>query len=249
MAESIRERYGRWRLEDLLLRHPGLRIVPSSGDDLILSGAIGFRLQGPDHEAIEDTYAVEIRVPPGFPKEVPTARELEGRIPKDYHKLEGDLLCLGAPTELRLRLATSPTLPAFVEESVIPYLFGHSYFVKHGVMPFGELAHGSGGILQYLAELFGASPVSGVEGFVFLASLKKRHANKYSCPCGSGRRLGRCHNRKLNQLRDRFGRRLFRDEHMRVTNHLEWLRSLAPHPKMSETAGERRSVFFRPAAR
>lgn len=39
-----------------------------------------------------------------------------------------------------------------------------------------------------------------------LATMKRRRANKQLCPCGSGRRLGRCHNRKVNVLRDRVGR-------------------------------------------
>jgi hypothetical protein len=216
VTESIRERYGRWRLEELLLRHPDLRIVPSGGDVLTLSGDIGFRLQGPRHGPIEDSYAVELRVPPTFPRALPTVRETGGRIPATFHKLEAGLLCLGAPTAIRLNLTLSPTLPAFVDELVVPYLFGYSYFEKHGVMPFGELAHGDKGIVEYLSELFGAATTIGAREFLRLASMKRRDANKQPCPCRSGRRLGKCHNRRVNNLRDRLGRRWFRDEYARI---------------------------------
>ena len=216
VTESIRERYSRWRLDELLLRHPGLRIVPSRGDGLTLSGDIGFRLRGPSHGPIEDTYSVEFHVPPNFPEALPTAREMGGRIPDTFHKLEGGWLCLGAPTALRMKLTLSPTLPTFVDEFVVPYLFGHSYFVKHGAMPFGELAHGRKGILEYLAELFGGASSSRAYEFLRLGSMKRRDANKHLCPCRSGRRLGRCHNRRVNHLRDRMGRRWLRDEYARI---------------------------------
>jgi hypothetical protein len=217
VPETIRERYSRWQLEQLLIQHPGLRIVPSSGDDLTVSGAIDFRLQGPHHEPIEDRYAVELKIPPSFPGELPVARETGGLIPSSFHKFKDGGLCLGAPTALRLRLAQSPTLLTYVDEFVVPYLFGYSYFVNHGVLPFGELAHGPKGILEYIAELFGATNIEQAYQFLHLASLKKRDANQHPCPCLSGRRLGRCHNHPVSDLRDRLGRRWFRAEYARVT--------------------------------
>ena len=50
--------------------------------------------KAPAHELIEDAYAVEIRVPPGFPMGLATARETGGRIPEDFHTPEGNLRCL-----------------------------------------------------------------------------------------------------------------------------------------------------------
>ena len=148
MSEPIRQRYDRWRLGELLLRYPGLRIVPDGGDDLVLAGSLAFCATGPTQETIEDSYAVELRVPNGLPKQLPTARETDGRIPNTFHKLAGGLLCLGAPTAIRLELTLAPTLLRFVEGFVVPYLYGYSFFVIHGKMPFDELAHGDAGIRQ-----------------------------------------------------------------------------------------------------
>jgi hypothetical protein len=58
--------------------------------------------------------------------------------------------------------------------------------------------------------LFGVGPEAAVLGFVNLVAMKKRIANKKLCACGSGLRLGRCHNRRVNWLRDRLGRHWFR---------------------------------------
>jgi hypothetical protein len=216
MSEPIRERYGRWGLPELLERYPDLRIVPCGDDDLVLRGDLTFRVNGPDGVQLADTYEVELRVPSDFPLFEPTAKECGGRIPKDFHKLLGDFLCLGAAIDIRMKLTLSPTLLTFVEGLVIPYLFGYSYFEKHGSMPFGELPHGRDGIRQCVAELFRSPTVAGAEEFVRLASMKKREANKRSCPCRSGRRLGRCHNRIVNRYRKQLGRRWFREEYSRL---------------------------------
>jgi hypothetical protein len=45
--------------------------------------------------------------------------------------------------------------------------------------------------------------------FVRLLTMKKRTANKLPCPCGSGDRLGRCHNRIINRVRSKLGRGWF----------------------------------------
>jgi hypothetical protein len=45
-----------------------------------------------------------------------------------------------------------------------------------------------------------------------LAATKKCRANKQPCPCGSGRRLGRCHSRRVNSLRKRVGRTVLASE-------------------------------------
>ena len=59
------------------------------------------------------------------------------------------------------------------------------------------------------------------EEFLCLTGMKKRVANKHPCPCGSGRRLGRCHCRRVNHLRRTIGRTWFQAEYQRVASLLE----------------------------
>ena len=216
MPETINDRYIRWGLGPLLDKYPELRVAPSGGAGLTVAGELSFRAQGPVGEPIEDVYAVEIRVPHAFPLSPPTVYERGGRIPGTFHKLDGGALCLGAPAALRLGLGPHSTLTDFVERFVVPYLFGFSYFALHGVMPFGELAHGNDGIRQHFASVFAAPDAAAAEEFVRLASLKRRRANKEPCPCRSGLRLGRCHHLRVNALRDRLGRLWFREQHSQL---------------------------------
>lgn len=220
MNNPVRSRYDLWKLRELLSSHPGLRIAPSANSNLLLEGLISLNATGPDGQHIVDEYGIAVTVPEDFPRSLPLVRETTGRIPRGYHKLSGNNLCLGTPTEQRLQLAESPTLPAFITRLVVPYLYGYSYFELHERMPFGELTHGDQGIRDHLGELYRAPPIEGVEEFLSLTALKKRVANKRPCPCLSGLRLGRCHNRVVNSLRSRLGRTWFRDEYDNVSHLL-----------------------------
>lgn len=221
MIASIYDRFERLRVRELLEEHRGLRIVPSQTDTIILQGIIQFHASGAICEVIEDQYELEIYVPPDFPDSEPLVRETAGRIPFDFHKLEQNFLCLGSPTEIRMRLREDSSLPSFVKSFVIPYLYGFSYYERHGILPFGELAHGTEGIRDHLSVLFCAHSSSHPEEFLRLAGLKKRVANKLLCPCGSRNRLGRCHNQRVNDLRKHFGRKWFQAEFHRVVDILE----------------------------
>jgi hypothetical protein len=212
MAETASERFERWRLGELLVRHPGLRIQPGRGDGLTLSGPIHFRATGPRGHEVEDNYLLELNIPSSFPNKTPLVREMGGRIAPTFHMFEGGNLCLGAPTELRIRLIRSPTLPSFVEQIVVPYLYGHTYFQAHGTMPFDELEHGADGLLDHFASLFASPSQIMAREFVRLASLPRRIANKHVCPCGKGVRLGRCCNRRVIRVRGLLGRAWFRSQ-------------------------------------
>lgn len=208
----------RWGLEALLAAHPGLRPQPIINGELRLRGEVSFDAVSPGYNQIADGFEVELSVPDGFPNIVPSVRDLTGRVPKSFHTHPDDgTLCLGAPTRQRLALVGNPTLLAFVTKCVIPYLYGFSHKEKYGSLPFGELDHGNVGLRADFAALFGVAPAAADE-MVRLASLKRRIANKAACPCGSGKRLGRCHHKRVNRIRDELGRPWFRAEYSRFVS-------------------------------
>jgi hypothetical protein len=205
MKTTAAERFRRSEIAELLARYDGLRLLPSIGMTTRIAGTLSFRAEGRTTQSIEDSYDIRIEVPHEFPERMALAWETGGRIPATYHKLDNAALCLGSRVRLRLQTADSPSVLRFVERCVIPYLYGYSHFLKTGKMPFGELDHGELGSLQDLASLLGMEMGPAIP-YCVLATVKRRRANKQPCPCGSGRRLGRCHNRKVNILRDRVGR-------------------------------------------
>jgi hypothetical protein len=212
LPETVAERFRKSEIAALLDRYPGLRLVPSGSMGLQVEGALRFCASGKKTEVIEDGFDVRIEAPENFPERMALAWETGGRIPRDYHKLTNGALCLGSRVGLRLQMGGSASLLRFVERCVIPYLYGYSYSVKHGAPPFGELAHGELGSLQDLAGLLGVEDLDLAFGYCRLAAMKRRRANKQPCPCGSGRRLGRCHSRRANALRKHVGRAVLASE-------------------------------------
>lgn len=218
MNRPIQETYSRWQLSEVLMEFPGLTTQPVVNGRVRISGVVSFSAQYQDLEKIDDSYEVAIEVPDQFPHQLPEVRETARRIPKRFHTNPDDTLCLGSPTRLRLALGTKPTLLKFITRCVIPYLYGFSYFQKYGALPFGELVHGLKGIRQDYCNLFEISSENAAKEMVRLASMKKRCANKCPCPCKSGRRVGKCHNRRINQLRRQLGRSWFRVDYQQLTS-------------------------------
>ena len=199
----------KWRVEELLRKYPELRLQPTASADTIIAGSLEFSAQPGGQKLVSDQYEISISIAPGYPRATPLVRETARRIPPNFHKLDTGHLCLGSPTRLRLILAETPSLLSFIERCVVPYLYGYSIVESGGVLPFGELSHGARGLRDDLASMFGMDDDLVLLGFVRLLAMKKRTANKLPCPCGAGMRLGRCHNRKLNTLREKLGRGWF----------------------------------------
>lgn len=208
-----------WGLVEALVRHPRLSLVPSrSRDVVIVAGDLRCLASGPGDVVIDETYAVQLRIPRSFPRAVPEAFETGGRIPASFHRHVDGALCLGSPTALRLAVARAPTIEAFLAQVVIPYLYGHAYYARFGTMPYGELAHGAAGLNADFIRLFRMPDRTKVSDLLTLAGLHRRVANKRRCPCGSGVRLGRCHHLRVNALRRRLGRAWFREQALFITS-------------------------------
>jgi hypothetical protein len=202
MRNPLVSLYYRFGVVEALERFSGLSIRPSGTGELVLRGGLEFSASNAAVGCAEDCFRIEIRVPKNFPVVMPSVRELANRIPATFHKLRDGSLCLGSPFQIRAKLRTVPTLSGYIERCVIPYLFGFTVFERTGKMPFGELEHGGRGLLDEFREITGAKSDVACISFVRLLGMKKRIANKLPCPCGSGRRLGKCHSRRINRLRN-----------------------------------------------
>jgi hypothetical protein len=192
--------------EEVLQKYTNLRLQPAAGDETVLAGSFEFSAQARGQAPISDCYEISIAIASNYPRTVPLVRETANRIPRNFHKLDSGHLCLGSPTRLRLILAETPSLLSFAERCLAPYLYGYSIVESGGQLPFGELSHGAPGLRQDLASMLSVEDDQVLIGFVRLLTLKKRTANKLPCPCGSGKRLGRCHNRIINPVRTKLGR-------------------------------------------
>jgi len=191
-------------ISEAINRFENLRLVPSKDGDIVLRGVIDFTASASGCRTVSDSYEINLRIPTAYPSELPVVHETGGRIPKDFHKLEGNALCLGSPFRLWLLTKQNPSLLNLLERVVVPYLYAYSLHEAGEAMPFGELRHGLAGLIDDLGEMLGATDSKTAAAYVEAIMRKKRIANKRPCPCGSETRLGRCHNRRVNGLRVTF---------------------------------------------
>jgi len=217
VPRAIRQRQEAWGVDELLRVFRELSLRPDVGDGLIIAGDLEFSAGGRKHERLTDAYAVRIKVPNNFPRRLPRVYETGGRIPEDFHKLSDQALCLGAMVRLRLAVGRKPTLLEYVNNCVVPYLYGYTYYLKHGKLPFGELGHEDEDIVADLQRLFRVDSGEKALRLLMLGGLERHKANRRPCPCGTGLRVGECHHLQLNRLRQRCGRLALRAEFERLT--------------------------------
>jgi len=187
------------QIDDLTEKYRGLSCV-SSSSPLSVSGKLSFSAQY-NGVSIQDEYIVEITVPEDYPEILPTAKEIGGRISKDFHTYPDNTLCLGSPIETRIKFRKQETLLGFVEDLLIPFLYAYSYREKCGEMPYGELSHGVNGILESYKGLFQINDDLAVMAFLKILA-DDNYRGHMSCPCGSNIKLRNCHGNIVRELQN-----------------------------------------------
>lgn len=209
-------------LELFLEQHPEMSIVPSNSEWVIIEGEFCFSATYFQDKEIKDSFRLKIEIPMFFPKEVPRVTEIGGRIPRnsDSHVLNNGTLCLGSHLRLRKCLNESPTIQGFIKECLVPYLYSMSLHIKTGEpFIFGELSHGIKGLLDDYKDMFNVETHEQVISILELLTLKKRESNKKECPCGCGRRVGKCKfKERLNLFRSNTTRDVFKQELKYIRN-------------------------------
>lgn len=185
--------------KEVKIKYPDLELLCGEGGAWKVFGSLHFRgsFMG---EVIEDVYSVLISISKNYPKVLPTVRELDGRIPKEFHTSYDDSLCLGTPLLVKMRFYERPNLLGFIEACLVEYFYGYNYFQKHGILPVGEFDHNINGILEHYQELFGTEKYDIVIGLLIILA-NDSYRGHIKCVCGSGKRLRNCHGKILLELR------------------------------------------------
>lgn len=178
---------------ELRQKYPYL-FLEKRGDEYSVRGTIFI-----EKDDIKDRYEVEIQINRDYPKKVPTVRETESKIAKTFHHNPDGTLCLEAPLTVREVFRANETLINFVDNLLVPYLYVHSYYLKHSKLPFGEHAHGAEGILEDYKKRFEISEDSSVLRLLQILA-ENTYRGHHACPCRSERKLRDCHGKYLLRL-------------------------------------------------
>jgi len=207
-----------------------MQLSPSLSGELVVQGKYAFRITHQGKHEKADQYRLKIKIPEAYPKGYPAIWEEDERIPRkdEFHINPDGSLCLGSPLRLIKALHDNPCFNSFVQDYLDPYLYAVTRKIQDGVdLPFGELDHGVMGELADYCKIFGLREPA--QALAVLESLKyrKRIANKKTCPCRCGQRLGACQlHYKVNEFRKVMARGSYAEMLQNLTSQLSHERQI-----------------------
>ena len=151
-------------------------------------------------------YGIVLVLPSNYPKRPPQMFCNDPKLPIggiERHIMKDGSACLGVGAEIGLQWFHDSTIADFLGHLVAPFLVWQAYYDEYGKPPWGDLSHGSQGILECYAELLGRSADSTVVGFMELLGKKNSPKGHEPCPCNSGKRLRDCHRDLVYDTRQR----------------------------------------------
>ena len=209
-----------------------MNLKPSSKDSWTIQGWVNLEINDATYGIVKDEFVLKIIVPKTFPNEIPVVFELEDRFPKtaDYHTYVDGSLCLGSPLSIRKRITDNPTISGFVETCIVPYLFSMSLYLKGTkTFIFGELSHGTFGIIEDYYEIFELETIPQVLSLIDILCMKKNVANKQVCPCGCNQIITKCKmHKKVVKYRKAMSRKDFESDKAEIIKLMEFVKKYQP---------------------
>lgn len=152
-----------------------------------------------NNECLEDNFLIELKIPTDYPEQLPMVKETGGRIPQSFHHHDSGTLCLGVPSQVKMKFQENPTLLRFIDEAIIPYLYSFSYQDRYNKLPFDEFSHGGKGIIEYYSQLLKLESQIEILGFLRILVDDDYRGHQF-CLCGSGERVRDCHGKQLKEI-------------------------------------------------
>lgn len=197
---------------EVKLRYPQLQMT----EDGLAEGILNLHALY-DGKERRDSFQVRIVASPDYPDSMPSLLETGGRTAaigakygiddlRDLHRNPGTgTACLCVKQEEHRRFPKGANLLHFIEELVVPYLYGLSHFDEHGKWPWLDYGHGALGIAEYYADAADDLSKESIDATLDLLKqdvcwrewsrqIRKPSAMRM-CVCGSRNPISRCHKR------------------------------------------------------
>ena len=174
-------------------------------------------------------FSVDLRIPDDYPEGIPQLICRPEEIPweGDRDVLRAGIACLCVSSEYRFHWPRGSDLTDFVESFVRPYFVRQAYYQAHGHWPPGqERSHDAAGIIESFSETLtelGSPSAAMIERFLIVLATHGHPKGSDPCPCGSGKKIRKCHRRLVWALRNKVDPQLAR-------NDLSLLRQSRPRP-------------------
>lgn len=191
-------------IERLLLecQYPTLRLF-QHGDQAIVYGTYRLVFE----KVTIETYSIIIYIPTEYPDVLPVLYPLgfyppRGPIPDtDGNHINCDgSACVAYRGEARELFPLGSTLVDFIQRLVHPYLIGLTSYLRGTGWPWGERSHGAKGAVEWIQEKLDTVDPSLVDWSLKWIISGQHLDMTAACPCGSRRKIRRCHGRRLTEM-------------------------------------------------
>ncbi|HEY9017213.1 hypothetical protein [Thiomicrospira sp.] len=197
-------------IKELQREHKGLRRFAGDGAEVlcVLRGPVDVYLKNDGYPLVDETIVIEIQILKGYPRVPPVVFENGNKIPKtpEFHtNPDGQSsFCLGVPFELERELFhLKGDLLGFYNSQIEPYLYAVFLKLNHDIpFVFGEVEHGTLGIVNELKKQFKVNDIHGVVFGLKVLTDSPDIINSTRCICESGKRLKRCPCRLNKRIKD-----------------------------------------------
>jgi len=143
-----------------------------------------------------ESYQLEIKHHPDFPKRFPKVYEISNKIPKiaDWHIYEDKSCCIDVlPSEI-IKCKDDLSLLAFIEKELTPYFFNQTHRRVEGYYIGGEYSHGNRGIYEFYADkLKTGDDIRHTLSLMSFIASNSRPNRSNKCFCGTGKLFRHCH--------------------------------------------------------
>lgn len=180
----------------LLTQYPGLRIVSSNKDKIIIAGQIN-RIRSYKNYPIEIIADIKVCIPINqdvFPLIFDEGKCIDTNYPHRYRSGE---LCLATSFDIRKHFLTGFDLIQWMEDFVETYYYSYLYYKQFGVYPFGDRSHGGSGILQSYQDYFEEHDMDVLANILIKIKEIDSYRGHHFCFCGSGKKMRNCHGDKI----------------------------------------------------
>lgn len=187
------------QIQQVLTKFRSLTPIWKSDSGTALEGELRFSTRLAQR-TVKEAFCLRIEIPSGFPRKLPRVFSTDKRIPADFHTNPDGSLCLETPMKMRMVLNSEPTIINYIEQLVVPFLATYALYRDTGMTPFGVRQHGGHGLLLSYKEILGTPSTLTTARFLLMLAGGENY-RRQPCPCGSGKRFGGCHKKRVARLR------------------------------------------------
>lgn len=167
-----------------------------------------------------NTFDIAILVPEAYPYCVPIIIERSEIIPRDidWHISKEGICCVDSDNSLLAMSKRGINLKDFLSDKIYNYFANQLYKLQEREYAGEEYKHFTEGTIQYYIEELRIPSIEHILVFLNKILSKGDLTRNKLCPCGSGRKIKKCHEKEIDTIKS-FGRSKIEKDFIKIKKH------------------------------